>query len=594
MYVQIVSKNVITNNDIVPNYFVMDDQNRDPNRSYRKQCGTHVFVDGTKKQENDNVPCEIQRQITCWRWDDKRTENKWKYGKWSKKTCPMSCLYPSVRPDREGSANTEKNPELLLGVFFCSEETNGNDYYRRSYERKENNGRSRNVRNITQSFKEQREENWDYHYNNVDLFPTNDNREAVAVYVCRGARVMLFDDSLYEWNEEKNTLEDCKYEMNKDGKKYIVPKHCRSLCQQGSLIVVSNCKLQLTMQIYIGDHKQYFNSWMNHGNENPILPDIYTGEPPLCRLQKKVLFIGANDSMHNSICWQLKVMKNNAEQIRTYNCKYYTILEAPEGGRLLDVANWNEGFEQIYWRHRYERLVESVVAIDDQNSQSLDFQLPANDLLMRRIHGIENANQMNVPFPIPVPNGCTPLPTTHWRIQYDPNRPVSEQIDCDVRRYIDYSRYSSADMPSVVTGHRGKGYDKWTQVNLQIREILPPPPLYPIYRMRTDGSAIEIQYLLKRGIYVLAEIKNQKVYCHIDWSGEPNEAPNWFNPINYPDNYRLFYGSKFEFNVTKSPRGRLGLVGDRHYRLSSDMVYYDQEYHGAVVGKVNKWYLVRE
>ena len=219
MYVQIDSNVVLPWGDTVPNYFVTDDQNREPNRSYRKQCGTHIYVDGTKRHESDQVPTDIQRMITRWYWNDQ--ENIWQYGRWSKTRAPMSCLYPSVRPDTEGSADIKIYPEPLLGVLFCSEEKTGNDYYRRSYERRENNGRSLNVRDITENFiiipKSDPPNTLPYyHYINNTLFPTNDNREAVAVYVCRGARVMLFDDSLYEWNKETNTLRDGKYELVKE------------------------------------------------------------------------------------------------------------------------------------------------------------------------------------------------------------------------------------------------------------------------------------------------------------------------------------------------------------------------------------------
>ena len=248
------------------------------------------------------------------------------------------------------------------------------------------------------------------------------------------------------------------------------------------------------MQIYNGENKQYKHSWLSNAQENPIFPRIYNGVPRLCNLRKKVLFIGANDSMHNSICWQLKVEKNTAEQIETHNRKYHVMLEVPEGGRLLDVADWDEGFEQIYWRHRYERLVESVVHINYHHSVSLSFKLPADDAMLRRIHGIQDTNEMNVPFPTPVPNPCPPLPTTDWQIQYDQNLPVSEQIDCDVRRYIDYSRYTSDEMTSVLAHHREKGYDKWTQVNRHIKYQMPPPPLCPpIYKLNADGSVDNVQ-----------------------------------------------------------------------------------------------------
>ena len=182
-----------------------------------------------------------------------------------------------------------------------------------------------------------------YRYNNDALFPINGDREAVTIYVCRGARLALFDDCLYEWNEENKTLGDGRWDFDEHGNQ-IGPKHCRSLFQQGSLVVVSNCTLELAMQIYKGDKQQYLHHWMDRRNENPILPDIYLPNKSLYRHRKKVLFIGANDSMHNSICWRLRVHTDDHWHSRTDQFKYRVILEAPEGGRLLDVANWNEGF----------------------------------------------------------------------------------------------------------------------------------------------------------------------------------------------------------------------------------------------------------
>ena len=600
MYVQIVCPDVTTDNNIVADYFVRDDQNREPIRSYRKQCGYHVFIDATKRPNFEKVAHAIERVITSWQWDDTRTPDKWDYNRWTDTRAPISSIYPAMRLNvldhasnvlDQKAANFQRDPELLLGLLFRSDETTGNRYHQRSYERRENTFRSRNVEDITESFIELIRDDVtpgprDYLWKNDVLFPTNADREAVAVYVCRAARLLVFDDSLYRWNEQNNTLVDGRAQLGTDG--ITRPRHNRSLFQQGSLVVVSNCKLELAMQIYKGD-KLYSHSYMDYGNENPILPDIYTGEPPLCNLQKKVLFIGANDSMHNSICWQLQVRRKEGMPY-----KYVASLVAPEGGRLLDVANWNQGFKQIYWRHRSERLAETMtVRSDGQTSMSLalDFQLPANDVLLRRIHGIQNANEMNVPFPVPVPNGCTPLPTNHWQIEYDQTIPASEQTDCDVRRYIDYSRYSSVEMPSVLRHHWGKGYDKWAQVTREVRKILPPPPHYPpIYVMNADGRVSDTQYLLKRGIFVMAEIKNQKVYCHIDWPENTNKAGTF---PNRDDNYLLNFGSKYEVNMIPSPRAHFGLPSSFKYRLGTDMLYYDLQRRGFI-GYVNKWYLVKE
>ena len=106
---------------------------------------------------------------------------------------------------------------------------------------------------------------------------------------------------------------------------------------------------------------------------------------------------------------------------------------------------------------------------------------------------------MNVPFPTPVPNGFAPLPTTDWQIHYDPQRLTSEQIDCDVRRYIDYSRYSSVEMPSVLRDHWGKGYDKWNVVfGNRLHNQMTPPPVYPPILKFLTMEWVEFQYLLRQ------------------------------------------------------------------------------------------------
>ena len=136
-------------------------------------------------------------------------------------------------------------------------------------------------------------------------------------------------------------------------------------------MVVSNCQLALQLQILSikpGEKKEsvfghYWNKdQINVTNQRVVLPDLYSengelnaqdlkGLPEeekvrlLSTLKKKVLFIGANDSMNNSICWQLNIIidrEYNADQ--THNPKYYARLVAPEGRRLVDVTTWEQGF----------------------------------------------------------------------------------------------------------------------------------------------------------------------------------------------------------------------------------------------------------
>ena len=493
------------------------------------------------------------------------------------------------------AAKTKRDPQLLLGVLFCSDDRSGEPYHQRSYERRKNNFRSRNVEDIRESFIEGPLVQAEYKFNDDKLFPTDGGREAVAIYVCRGARLALLDDSLYLWNETKKTLDDGSYDLDAAGNKISKQKHTRSLFQQGSLVVVSDCKLRLAMQAYIGnieESNQYAHYWMDRGTQNAILPDIYKEADALFKLDKKVLFIGANDSMHNSICWRLRVTRDTS---KTHQHKYLATLEAPEGGRLLDVANWNQGFNQIFWRHKSERFPDTAIILGgNKKIMSLPFQLPG-DAMLKRILGIENANAMNVPFPTPVPERCTPLPTNHWDIQYDPSKSVSEQTDCDVRRYIDYSRYSSVEMPSVVAGHWGKGCDKWTFVvdRNSINNPLPPLPFYPPTYEMNNGQMDNVQYFVKKGNYVLAEKKGQDIYCHIGWPLKPNEGP--IQPNHDGHQYRLVCKTMDEFKWQFAGTGYFGMdTLSETNRLGTDFFNYRRVRNSPVFGKVQMWCLEKQ
>ena len=180
------------------------------------------------------------------------------------------------------------------------------------------------------------------------------------------------------------------------------------------------------MEVF-NENKQYSHNWKNTEKENPILPDLYkdSGANTLSGLQNKVLFIGSNDSMHSSICWELQVSRDQSQSKQIKERQYSAILVAPEGGRLLDVTDWDQGFKQIYSRHRYEQLYESVVVNRDTKDSvdSLSFEIPEKST-MNRILGIEStSNAMNVPNPPPYPKECDPLENPDWPIQFDPTEP---------------------------------------------------------------------------------------------------------------------------------------------------------------------------
>ena len=67
--------------------------------------------------------------------------------------------------------------------------------------------------------------------NTVGSAVNNDEQWSVAFYVCEGARIWLTDYPQLDVNDNKQT----SYQDGATNKPQ--PKHCRNLCQQGSVII---------------------------------------------------------------------------------------------------------------------------------------------------------------------------------------------------------------------------------------------------------------------------------------------------------------------------------------------------------------------
>ena len=129
------------------------------------------------------------------------------------------------------------NHQVVLGLCFHSSITNEEPYYRRNYEISDkSNGNNTFVDEITETFIEEG-------YDSTHQFPKD--TECVAIYVCNGARLAVMDGGIMRYDKNKQNVENDTTENLNTGKQH----HCGSLMQQGSLVVVHNCNLRLTMGI---------------------------------------------------------------------------------------------------------------------------------------------------------------------------------------------------------------------------------------------------------------------------------------------------------------------------------------------------------
>ena len=73
-------------------------------------------------------------------------------------------------------------------------------------------------------------------------------------------------------------------------------------------------------------------------------------------LNRRVVFLGAVDSEHNSVCWDVNVSSRTASRRDQSSARFshYCQLSVPEGGYIEDIPSWNTGFQLISARCQYE------------------------------------------------------------------------------------------------------------------------------------------------------------------------------------------------------------------------------------------------
>ena len=215
-----------------------------------------------------------------------------------------------------------------------------------------------------------------------------------AIYLCRGARLVIKDDRYY-----------CNLKNTSHSKK---KNYCHSFLQMGSLVVAEGTlKLAIGFEIIVptkedAEGVRYSVDWMRAGDTpNSLLDpeqfnrDLETSEKidstyqlenlKTLNLQKRfVVFLGPNESEFNSSCWELSVttkLRGNSQTAQV-ECS----LLAPQNGCFIDIQPWEAGFQQVIWRHRYERLFESVLY--PVRSPGFEFAVPPEKMLCR-ILGID-------------------------------------------------------------------------------------------------------------------------------------------------------------------------------------------------------------
>ena len=83
-------------------------------------------------------------------------------------------------------------------------------------------------------------------------------------------------------------------------------------------------------------------------------------------IQRFVIFLGPTTSARNTICWKLTVGGKSTDGMP----KPSGVLSIPDSALIQAVEPWPLGFFEMYWRHRYERLVRAV--LKDQSLASTE------------------------------------------------------------------------------------------------------------------------------------------------------------------------------------------------------------------------------
>ena len=450
------------------------------------------------------------------------------------------------------------------------------------------------------------------HYTNTDLFHENRPGErkegdlwSFAFYVCQGARAVLVDHR----HEEVDKFKRPYHHENKRG------PHCRSLCQQGSVIIVrgrntygihlhywemDNGADQSQQKANTQQSNRYVDMYYyNFFNSDYVRPRTRTELDSqermidnirikrdngqylhLSELKDKVIFLGAADSQFNSVCWELNIAKD-----KKTNGDHLLIVKAPQGGSIVDIAPWRTGFQLIYWRQRYERLYKSVIDRFDGNDfdDNMEFLVPANEYMFKRIVGIHSDLRMREGIREGWYNNFEIVVPTHVRgvrrNWLTPNNLDDE--DQDIRRYIPLH-------PECQNNLLMRNIEMLTELP-NIPKCLPQFPLYPPYQICANRD--EFCYLSnKEKVVSVADDEGRMGHLFEIVSTDLSVTPT-------VDPYQQFTLEVKEIDAPYWLQSVNNYVMDQrvHYRLGSDYQLYWKYHHlpDLVVHKVKTFCLVQ-
>lgn len=441
----------------------------------------------------------------------------------------ISCVYPCYENN-----NDSRSGKMLLGLKF--DRTNVESTGQRTFGRQmDNQSGSGGVFDVTDSYLSEKEP---FSYA-METFNANlPEREVLfAIYLCRGARLVVKDERYYYNPKIK-----------------VQPKNknlCNSLLQMGSLVVVEGTlKLQMAFEAIArkegevqgvrftvdwtkaaeGPNALFDKAIFNRDLEpSERMETIYQLENSKKLNQQKrfVIFLGPHESELDSSVWQLSVTtKPRAKSLKSgVEC----CLLAPQNGRILDIQPWESGFQHVIWRHRYERLFESVLS--PVRTPEFEFKVPPAEILSR----ILGSDAWPGPLEIKVPPVCK----------------VPKELAEDVF------------LPLFP--------DKFEAINLEeIEEDTPscppaPPPLYPPVWDELQQKLFYLQYGShptydpNRRVYVVNDQdfqlckKNDKYFKWDFWQAVRPDTSNWrdFDQCSHrlANDYRIYKKSDQELGT---------------------------------------------
>ena len=192
-----------------------------------------------------------------------------------------------------------------------------------------------------------------------------------------------------------------------------------------------------------------------------------------CDFRDKVIFLGAVESQGNSICWYLNVKPDQNNPKHSYNQ-----LRIPEGGIIEDVAPLSTGLRLIQHRHRYERLWEDVVVDTTGTTATQRFTVPNDGYYLRRMLGINNQGEGWGRMCIELPYDKLWMPQDYINLYTNP-------ADNDIRRYIRYEGERYIDAWRV---------PNWLEWNDHANYRPFAPPFYPLIVSRNPTRFEYIGY----------------------------------------------------------------------------------------------------